>query len=173
MNQAVIGIVPTVVQANAIVEELRNRGFKNTDLSVVMPDEASFRDFGHEKHSKAPEGTTAGASTGFVLGGALGWLAGAGALVVPALGPLLVAGPIVAALSGAALGGSFGGLVGALIGMGIPEIEAKQYEGKLKDGNVLISVHTETSDAVKFAEETFKTIGAQHVYRTGEAPVGR
>jgi hypothetical protein len=173
MNQAVIGIVPTVVQANAIVEELRTRGFKNTDISVAMPDEASFRDFGHEKHTKAPEGTTAGASTGFVLGGALGWLAGAGTLAVPMLGSLLVAGPIVAALSGAAVGGGIGGLVGALIGMGIPEIEAKQYEGKLKDGNVLISVHTESNDAVKFAEEVFRMVGGKDVYRTGEAPVAR
>jgi hypothetical protein len=137
-QQAVICIVPTEAQADRIVYGLRSAGFNNADVSVVMPDACANKDLGHEKHTKAPEGAAAGTATGMVLGGALGWLAGVGALAIPGLGPFVAAGPIMAALSGAAIGGATGGTAGSLIGLGIPEIEAKQYETKLKDGNILL-----------------------------------
>src|SRR6266850_5159110 len=122
-------------QACAIVEELQSAGFSNNDISVLLPDRAGTRDFAHEKGTKAPEGAVAGATTGGLLGGALGWLEGIGALAIPGVGPFIAAGPIMAALSGAAVGATVGGLTGALVGMGIPEFEAKRYEGRIKEGN--------------------------------------
>src|SRR4029434_10905322 len=119
------------------------------------------RDFAHEKNTKAPEGAATGAGTGGVVGGALGLLAGIGALVIPGVGPLIAAGPIMAALSGAAVGATVGGIAGALIGLGSPEYEAKRYEGKIREGNILISVHAESSDQVKLAKDIFKRAGAQ------------
>ena len=135
----------------------------------MFPDKATSRDFAHEKHTKAPEGATTGAGTGGLLGGALGWLAGIGTVAIPGIGPLIAAGPIVAALSGAAVGAAVGGIAGALIGMGIPEYEAKRYEGKVKAGNILISVHTESSDEVAQAKQIFKAAGAQDIATTGES----
>jgi hypothetical protein len=171
MKQAVICVAETEMQANAIVDGLRGAGFCNSDVSVLLPDKNMSRDLGHEKHSKAPEGTATGAGTGAVLGGALGWLAGAGALAIPGAGPFIAAGPMMAMLSGAALGGSVGGVAGGLIGFGVPEYEAKQYEGKLRDGNILFSVHTETDKEAKRAEEVFKNLGARDIKRAGEAKV--
>ena len=171
MKQAVICIVPTESQADVIVSSLKDAGFCNTDISVLMPDKAGVRDMGHEKHSKAPEGTSTGAGAGAVVGGALGWLAGIGALAIPGVGPFVAAGPIMAALSGAAIGAATGGVTGGLIGLGIPEYEAKQYEGKLREGNILLSVHTENGDEAKRAEEIFKAAGAKDVKRTGEQAV--
>jgi hypothetical protein len=132
MAKAVFGIARSESQAVAIVERLRAAGFSNNDISVLFPDRTGTKDFAHEQHTKAPEGAAAGAGTGGVLGGALGWLVGIGALAIPGLGPFIAAGPIMAALSGAAAGAALGGLTGALIGMGIPEYEAKRYEGKIK-----------------------------------------
>jgi uncharacterized membrane protein len=171
MKQAVICIIQSELQANRIVETLRSEGFRNTDISVLMPDKTGLRDMGHEKHSKAPEGTATGAGTGAILGGALGWLAGIGSLAIPGAGPFIAAGPIMAALGGAAIGAATGGVTGGLIGLGIPEYEAKQYEQKLRDGNVLLSVHTETDDEAKRAEEIFKAGGAKDIQRTAETPV--
>ncbi len=170
-QQAVICIVPTEAQADRIVYGLRSAGFNNADVSVVMPDACANKDLGHEKHTKAPEGAAAGTATGMVLGGALGWLAGVGALAIPGLGPFVAAGPIMAALSGAAIGGATGGTAGSLIGLGIPEIEAKQYETKLKDGNILLSVHTENGDEAKRVEEIYKAEGAFDICKTGEEKV--
>jgi hypothetical protein len=168
MAQAVICIVGTELEAGQIVDSLKAAGFSNSDISALMPDKNATKDMGHEKHSKAPEGVSVGASTGAVLGGALGWLAGVGALAIPGLGPFIAAGPIMGLLSGAALGGSVGGVSGGLIGLGIPEIEAKQYENKLRDGNILLSVHTENGDEAKRAEETFKQFGAKDIHRIQE-----
>src|SRR4026209_1172189 len=145
MSKSVFCLTDNEIQAEKIVERLRAAGFSNNDISVLCPDRAGTKDFAHEQHTKAPEGAATGAGTGGVLGGALGWLVGIGALAIPGLGPFIAAGPIMAALSGAAAGAALGGLAGALIGMGIPEYEAKRYEGKIKDGNVLISVHAENS----------------------------
>ncbi len=171
MKQAVICIVPLESQAARIVEALRTAGFLNSDISILMPDESGVRDMGHEKHSKAPEGTSTGAGAGALFGGALGWLAGIGALAIPGVGPLVAAGPIMAALSGAAVGAATGGVTGGLIGLGIPEYEAKQYESKLHEGNVLISVHTESEEQIKTAERIFKENGAKDVHRSAETPV--
>ena len=156
-------------QAAQIVDGLRSEGFSNNDISALFPDKETSRDFAHEKHTKAPEGAATGAGTGGLLGGTLGWLAGVGTLAIPGVGPLIVAGPIVAALSGAAVGAAVGGIAGALIGMGIPEYEAKRYEGKVKAGNILISVHTESSDEAAQAKEIFKAAGAQDIATSGES----
>src|SRR5882762_10263769 len=135
-------------QAEQIVDQLKTSNFSNNDISVLFPDKETNRDFAHEKNTKAPEGAITGAGTGGALGGALGWLVGIGALAIPGVGPFIAAGPIVAALAGAGVGAAVGGLTGALVGMGIPEYEAKRYEGKIKEGNELISVHSENSDEV-------------------------
>jgi hypothetical protein len=154
-----------------IVNELKDAGFSYNDISVLFPDTAGTRHFAHEQHTKAPEGAAAGAGTGGVVGGALGWLTGIGVLAIPGLGPLIAAGPIAAALSGAAVGAAVGGITGALVGMGIPEFEAKRYEGRIKGGNILISVHTEDQNEVQRAREIFQHSGAQDVATAGERPV--
>ncbi len=156
-------------QAALIVDHLRIAGFSNNDISALFPDKETSRDFAHEKNTKAPEGAATGAGTGGLLGGALGWLAGIGALAIPGVGPLIAAGPIVAALSGAAVGAAVGGLTGALIGMGIPEYEAKRYEGKIMAGNILISAHVESSAEAKRAKEIFEAAGAQDIATSGES----
>jgi hypothetical protein len=116
-----------------------------------------------------PEGASIGASTGGAVGGTIGLLAGIGALAIPGLGPFIAAGPIMAALSGGAIGAGVGGLTGALVGLGIPEYEAKRYEGKVKEGGILISVHSENSDETNRAKDIFKEAGAHDISSTGEA----
>jgi len=171
MAKAVFGLVDSETQAERIVDNLKTAGFSNNDISVLFPDKAGTRDFAHEKATKAPEGAAAGAGTGTVVGGVLGWLVGIGSLAIPGVGPFIAAGPIMAALAGAGVGAAVGGLSGALIGMGIPEYEAKQYEGKIKEGNILISVHSEDSDEVKRAKEIFERAGAHDISSTGEESV--
>jgi len=156
-------------QADHIVGQLKSANFSNNDISVLFPDKGTTRDFAHETHTKAPEGVATGAGTGGVIGGALGWVAGIGALAIPGVGQFIAAGPIIAALSGAAVGAAVGGIVGGLIGLGIPEIEAKRYEGKIKEGNILISVHTESSGEITRAKDIFTKAGAQDISTTGEA----
>src|SRR6201998_3063585 len=168
-NTAVFGIYPSLTAVEISVDELKSAGFRNTDISVLFPESSGTRDFAHEKSTKAPEGATTGAGTGAVVGGALGWLMGIGALAIPGLGPFIAAGPIMAALAGAGVGGTVGGIAGALIGMGIPEYEAKRYEGRVKDGGILLSVHSDTSDWTKRAKEILKRTGAQDIASTGEA----
>ena len=173
MKASVYGIAITEGQADRIVRELQALGFSNDDISVLFPDTRGSRDLGHEKHSKAPEGAATGAGTGGLVGGALGWLAGIGTLAIPGVGPFIAAGPILAALSGAAVGATVGGLTGALIGLGIPEYEAKRYEGKLVSGNILISVHGTSRDECRRARETFDRAGAEDVSDSTEANVPR
>ncbi len=168
-KKSVFCIATSRPQAELIVDRLKSANFSYNDISVLFPDKETNRDFAHEKSTKAPEGAITGAGTGGVLGGALGWLVGIGALAVPGVGPFIAAGPIMAALSGAAIGAAAGGVAGALIGMGMPELEAKRYEGKLKQGNILISVHTENSDQISQAKDIFKNAGAQDICSTGEA----
>ncbi|HLH55810.1 MAG TPA: DUF3341 domain-containing protein [Verrucomicrobiae bacterium] len=158
-------------QAGRIVDDLKMAGFSNNDISVLLPDTNSTREFAHRKATKAPEGAVTGAGTGGILGGALGWLAGIGALAIPGLGPFIAAGPIMAALSGAAVGATAGGVVGALVGMGIPEFEAKRYESRLREGRILISVHSENSDQTKRAKEIFERDGAEDIASAGEESV--
>jgi hypothetical protein len=171
MPTAVFGMVKDRSQAEHIVMELRNAGFSHDDISVLMADKTGSRDFAHEHNTKAPEGAAAGAGTGGVLGGTLGLLAGIGALAIPGLGPFIAAGPIMAALSGAAVGATVGGVTGALIGMGMPEYEAKRYEGKLKSGNILVSAHTEDSNERKRAKDIFEAAGAEDISTASEESV--
>ena len=168
-KKSVFCITTSRDQADRIVHQLKNANFSNNDISVLFPDKGTTRDFAHEKNTKAPEGAVAGASTGGAIGGALGWIAGIGALAIPGVGPFIAAGPIIAALSGAAIGAAVGGIAGGLIGLGIPEIEAKRYEGKVKAGNILISVHTESSEEITRAKDIFTTAKAQDICTTGEA----
>jgi hypothetical protein len=171
MARAVFCIAKTEEQAMRIVDQLKAAGFSNNDVSVLLPDRAGTRDFAHEQHTKAPEGATAGAVAGGLAAGALGWLVGIGSLAIPGVGPFIAAGPILAALSGAAAGGAIGGMAGALVGFGIPEYEAKQYEGKVKNGNILISVHTEDSKERNAAREIFERSRAEDIASTAEARV--
>ena len=169
---AVFGIYPTVGQAERAVDALVLDRFSNSDVSVLMPDTQSTRDFAHEKNTKAPEGTTTGVAAGGTIGGTLGLLAGIGALAIPGVGPFIAAGPIMGALAGIGVGGAVGGLVGALVGMGIPEYEAKRYEGRVKNGGVLLSVHCDTSDEITRAKEVLKRTGAEDISSAGEEAVG-
>jgi hypothetical protein len=171
MAKAVICIAKSEEQATRIVDDLKAAGFSNNDVSVLLPDRAGSRDFAHEHHTKAPEGAATGAVAGGVTVGVLGWLVGIGSLAIPGVGPFIAAGPIIAALSGVAAGGAVGGLAGALVGFGIPEYEAKQYEGKIKNGNIMISVHTDDSQQRKIAKEIFDRDHATDVSSTGEARV--
>jgi hypothetical protein len=171
MAKAVFGIAKTEPQAVNIVNQLKAAAFSNNDISVLLPDKAGTKDFAHEQHTKAPEGGIAGAGAGAVLGGAVGWLVGIGALAIPGLGPFIAAGPLMAALSGVGVGAVAGGLTGALVGMGIPEYEAKRYEASLKDGNILISVHTDDSNERDRAKRIFSANGAADISSTGEASV--
>lgn len=168
-KKSVFCIATSRDQADRIVDQLKNASFSNNDISVLFPDKETTRDFAHEKNTKAPEGAVTGAGTGGVIGGALGWIAGIGALAIPGVGPFIAAGPILAALSGAAIGATVGGIAGGLIGLGIPEIEAKRYEGKVKAGNLLISVHTESSEEITRAKDIFTKAGAEDICTTGEA----
>jgi hypothetical protein len=168
MQRAVVCIAKTERQATEIVGQLKTAGFSGNDISVLFPDREGTRDFAHRKETKAPEGATAGATTGGVLGGALGWLAGVGTLAIPGVGPLIAAGPILAALTGVAAGAAVGGITGALVGYGIPEYEAKIYEGKLRDGNILISVHTEDSKERSRAKQIFDRCGAEDIGTASE-----
>ena len=170
-NTAVFGIYPSYTTVEMGVDGLKAAGFSNRDISVLLPESAGSRDFAHEKGTKAPEGATTGAGTGIVLGGAMGWLLGIGALAIPGLGPFIAAGPIMAALAGAGVGGAVGGITGALVGMGIPEFEAKRYEGRLQKGGILLSVHCDTSDEIKRAKAVMKTTAAEDISSTGEASV--
>jgi hypothetical protein len=172
-NTAVFGIYRTPADAERAVDALMGNGFSSGAISVLLPDNESTRAFAHHKDTKAPEGTTAGATTGGVIGGALGVLVGIGALAIPGVGPLIAAGPIVAGLAGLGVGGAVGGLVGALIGMGIPEYEAKRYEGRVKDGGTLLSVHCDTSDQVNRAKDLLKSSGAQDISSTSEASAAK
>src|SRR5437762_4702521 len=159
-NTAVFGIYRDRQQAEEAVDALRSAGFRNSDVSALLPDNVGTKDFAHEKSTKAPEGTATGATSGAVLGGALGWLAGIGALAIPGLGPFIAAGPIMGTLAGAGAGGAVGGIVGALAGMGVPEYEAKRYEGRIKQDGILMSVHCDNADWVKRAKQMLEQPGA-------------
>jgi hypothetical protein len=168
-NTAVFGIFASEVEAERAVDLLIAANFPSSSISVLLPDKRSTNEFAHEKHTKAPEGTTTGATVGGVIGGALGVLAGAGALAIPGIGPIIAAGPLMAGLAGLGAGGAVGGLVGALVGMGIPEYEAKRYEGRVKDGGTLLSVHCDTSDQVTRAKHLLAGAEATDISSTSES----
>ena len=169
MSKSVFCIATTQGQAERIITRLQSQGFADSEISVLLPDSAGTGDFGHVKSTKASEGIAVGATTGGVAGGALGLLAGIGALAIPGVGPFIAAGPIMAALSGAAIGATTGGLVGGLVGLGIPEIEAKRYEDKLKKGNYLISAHADDGKQVDRAKKIFEELGAEDICTVSEA----
>jgi hypothetical protein len=170
-NTAAFGIYKTKTQAENAVDALQSAGFRSDDISVLLPDQQSSEEFAHEKNTKAPEGTAAGVATGGAIGGTLGLLAGIGALAIPGVGPFIAAGPIMAALAGAGAGGAVGGLVGALVGMGIPEYEAQRYEGHVKNGGILLSVHCDDSDWTSKAKDILERTGAEDVASAGEKAV--
>ena len=170
-NTAAFGLYKSRSQAESAVDALRQAGFRSDDISVLLPDQQSSEEFAHEKNTKAPEGTTTGVAAGGAVGGTLGLLAGIGALAIPGLGPFIAAGPIMGALAGAGAGGAVGGLVGALVGMGIPEYEAKRYEGSVKEGGILLSVHCDDSDWVGRAKKILEQTGAKDISSAGEKAV--
>src|ERR1700722_10840286 len=170
-NKTAYGIYSNQATVEIAVDQLIRGGFSNEDVSVLMSDIAGSRDFAAEKRTKAPEGTATGAGVGGVVGGTLGLLAGIGALAIPGVGPLIAAGPIMAGLAGLGVGGAVGGLVGALVGMGIPEYEAKRYEGRVKDGGILVSVHCDTSEEISRAKDVLKQAGGEDIASSGEKSV--
>jgi hypothetical protein len=170
-HTAVLGIFTNYSTVENAVDVLREAGFRNTDISVLFPQKAGSKEFAHNKGTRAPAAAAAGAGTGAVLGGTLGWLVGIGALAIPGLGPFIAAGPIMAALAGMGVGGAAGGIAGALIGLGIPAHEAKRYEVRVKEGGILLSVHSDNSDWTKRAREILERTGAQDISSTGEAAV--
>jgi hypothetical protein len=171
MAKAVIGMIDRQEQVELTVTKLQAAGFALDDISVLFPDKGTTRDFAFEKGTKAPEGAVAGVSAGGVVGGTIGLLAGIGAIAIPGVGPLIAAGPLLAALGGAAAGAAVGGVAGALVGFGIPELEARRYEGKLKSGGILLAVHTDSHDELKRAEQILKGSGATDVSSTREVHV--
>lgn len=169
MKASVYCTAKTTSQAENIVDALKSVGFSNDSISALMPDKRTTKDFAHEHNTKAPEGATTGGVAGLGIGAAVGWLAGIGALAIPGVGPFIAAGPIMAALGGAAVGTAAGGVVGALVGMGIPEFEAKRYDAKIREGNILISVHTEDSKQRDAAKDIFKRFDADDISTGSEA----
>lgn len=170
-KNAVFCIAKTRTHAETIVDALKTAGIPSTDISVLLPDTSGTRDFAHEQNTKMPEGATTGVVAGMGTGAILGWLAGIGTLAIPGVGPFIAAGPIMAALGGAAVGGATGGVIGALVGMGIPEYEAKHYDGKISSGNTLISVHTDDSDEEDRVKKIYERLGAEDIKSTTEAAV--
>lgn len=168
-NIAVYGIYPSRLIVEKAVDELKEAGFRSADISVLFPESGGTKDFAIEKETKAPEGTATGAGSGAVIGGALGWLAGIGLITIPGIGPFVAAGPIVAALAGVGAGGLVGGIAGALIGMGIPEYEANRYEGRIKEGGILLSVHADNRDWKNKAKDILERTGAEDIAYKAEA----
>ncbi len=167
-NTAVFGLYNSRMQAEQAVDRLQSDGFRSDDISVLMPDQQSSEEFAHEKNTKAPEGTTTGVVAGGAVGGTLGLLAGIGSLAIPGLGPFIAAGPLMGTLAGLGAGGAVGGIVGALVGMGMPEYEAKRYEGHVKDGGILLSVHCDNSDWTDRAKKILERTGAHDISSAGE-----
>lgn len=168
-NTAVYGIYSTETGVEVAVDTLKAEGFRYTDISVLFPENEGTKDFAHTKATKAPEGAATGAGTGAVVGGALGWLVGIGSLAIPGVGPFIAAGPIVSALAGVGVGGTLGGLAGGLVGMGIPEYEAKRYEGRIRKGGILLSVHSDSLEWTKKAKRILEHTGAEDISSAGEA----
>ena len=169
-NTAVYGLYKDQGSVEEAVEALKNAGFRNTDISVLLPENKGSKDFGHEKNTKAPEGAVAGGGSGAAIGGTLGWLAGIGMLAIPGIGPFIAAGPIMGLLAGVGVGGTVGSMIGALIGMGLPEYEAKRFEGRIRQGGILLSVHCDAADWVKRAKNLLANTGATDVASASEAP---
>ena len=167
-NTSVFAIYNTKDEIERTVDALRAAGFRATDISVLWPENVGTKDLVHERHTKAPEGAAAGAGTGALIGGTLGWLAGIGALAIPGIGPFIAAGPIIAALAGAGAAGAVGGITGALLGYGVPEYEAKRYEGRVRKGGLLLSVHADNREWAKKAQDLLMQTGGQDISAADE-----
>ena len=165
-NTAVFGVYTTAESADDAVDTLRTQGFRSTDISVLFPQNVGSKAFGHERGTKSAEGAVAGGGTGAVIGGALGWLAGIGMLAIPGVGPFIAAGPIMATLAG--MGAPIGGTTGALIGLGIPEYQAKRYEGRMRKGGILLSVHADDQEWVSKSKQVLEQTGAEDISSIGE-----
>jgi hypothetical protein len=181
-NTSVFGIYQDRAAVESAVTELRESGFRAADISVLLPQNVGNKDLGTEAHTKAPEGAATGAASGAVIGGVLGWLAGIGALAIPGIGPLIAAGPIIGMLAGAGAAGAAGGVVGGLVGLGLPEYEAKRYQGRIKEGGILLSVHSDDSEWTDRAKKILEVTGADDIssasddkadYAETEKPVRR
>jgi len=168
-NTAVFGLYGSRDAVESAVMSFQNAGYRPTDISVLLPENIGNKDLSVQKSTKSPEGAATGALSGAVLGGALGWLVGIGALAIPGVGPFIAAGPIMAALAGLGAGGAVGGLTGALVGLGIPEYEAKRYEGRIREGGILLSIHCDSSDWTARAKKMMEVTGAQDISSTSEA----
>jgi hypothetical protein len=162
-NKSVFGIYLTRTNVESAVDAMRSAGFANSDVSVLLPESLKTGELSTEQSTKLPEGAAFGTGSGAAVGGALGWLIGIGSLAIPGIGPVIAAGPLVAALAGIGIGGALGGFSGALVGMGIPEYEAKKYEGRILKGGILVAVHCETNNEVDHARQVFLDSGAQDV----------
>jgi hypothetical protein len=168
-NRAVFGIYPNRQRVEEAVDAFKAAGFRNSDISVLFSENVGSKEFAHEKQIKMPEGAATGGAAGSVIGGALGWLTGIGPLAIPGVGPLIAAGPIVSMLAGAGVGGAVGWLSDALIGMGVPEYEAKRYEGRVKEGGILLSVHVDDTEWKKRARAIMEQTGAEDIGSEAEA----
>lgn len=168
MSKIVFCSVSNDTLAESVISRLQASGFSNNQVSALFPEGGKVKNLVLEKHSKAPEGAAAGGGTGGVIGGVLGWLVGIGSLAIPGIGPFIAAGPILAALSGAAVGAAAGGMIGSLVGLGVTEVEAKQYEKKLKEGQILISIHAKNPEEVEKARKIFSESGASDISETKE-----
>jgi hypothetical protein len=168
-NISVYAIFPNRSDAEDALQQLRRNGFRPEDVSVLLPDNVGTKDIGVTNSTKAPEAAVAGGAAGATAGGVFGWLIGAGALAIPGVGPLIAAGPIMAALAGLGAGAVLGGATGALVGTGIPEYEAQRYEGRVRDGGILVSVHCDNDDWVKRAKEVLKNSGGEDLSSSKEA----
>src|ERR1700757_3199130 len=168
-NTAVFAIYSQMSNLENGLNELKLAGFRHEDVSVLFPENLGSKELTTVKATKGPEGVAAGAGSGAVVGGAVGWLAGIGALAIPGIGPFIAAGPIVAALAGLGVGGAVGGITGGLIGLGIPEFEAKRYEGRVVKGGILVSVHCDDSKWTKLAKQILQQTGAQDISSSGES----
>ncbi len=167
-KNSVFCVAQTDAHAVEIIQQLKTAGFRHEEISILFPDKQRKRDFGHHEQTKAPEGLAVGASAGGALGAALGWLAGVGALAIPGAGPFIAAGPLMGALNGVAVGAALGGITGVLVGIGMPEHAARRYEGKIKSGSVLISVHSETTETKNKVKDIFEWTGAGDISTFGE-----
>jgi hypothetical protein len=168
-NIAVFGIYPTIGSVQDAVGILRMKGFRNTDISALVPENEGSKDLATEKSTKAPEGAVAGAGSGALVGGVLGWLVSIGALSIPGVGAFVAAGPIIATLAGIGAGAAVGGIAGSLVGLGLPEYEAKRYEGRIRKGGILLSVHCDNPNWTKSARKVLEQTGAEDISTTGEA----
>jgi hypothetical protein len=168
-NTAAYGLYKDRRSVEEAVESLKRIGFRNTDISVLFPENSGSKDFAHKKNTKAPEGAVVGGGSGALVGGVLGWVAGIGLLAIPGVGPFIAAGPIMALLAGVGVGGAVGAMVGSLIGMGMPEYEAKRYKGRIRGGGILFSAHCDSSEWVTRAKDLLKQTGAEGIASAAEA----